>query len=266
MAEEKKKTNIAETAEPAAQGEAMPPRPNRDKYSSMFAEDNPDVDFEDKEARYGRMAEERESYRSLRESGKNLSAALDKNRWIGAMFQDLAQNPDKNPLVWLVENGIDVKAALDDPEVMSEVDEKFKNWQQKQVDGEAAQKAQDAAIDNSLEALASLQQQYGFSDEQFNRMWEHFWDEVFAPAFNGEVSKETWEAIMHAMNYDSDMANAREEAAIQARNEKHTNRVKNYEESKVPPTFSQGSGQRVSPKQKRKSMSMDFDEMKQFGY
>lgn len=229
-------------------------RPNRDKYSAMFAEDNPDVDFEDKEARYGRMAEERESYRNLKKSGAGLSQALDKNRWIAAMFQDLAENPEKNPLVWLTENGIDVKAALDDPEVMAQVDETFKNWQQKQVDGEAAQQAQDAAIDESLNALSSVQQEYGLSDEQFNRMWENFWDDVFAPAFRGEVSKDTWIALMHSMNYDADLQNAREEAAMQARNEKHANKVKTFDESSVPPSFSQGQGNLAQRKEKKESL------------
>lgn len=259
MAKEEKpiEKNAAAAETPAT----VPARPNRDKYASMFGEDNPDVDFEDKEARYGRMAEERENYRNLRKSGSQLSKALGNNRWLGAMFQDLAENPEKNPLVWLVENGIDVKAALDDPEVMAQVDEKFKNWQQKQIDGEAAEAAKDAAIDESLNALASVQQEFGLSDEQFDRMWEHFWDNVFAPAFKGEVTKDTWIALMHAMNYDQDMANAREEAAMQARNEKHTNKLKTYDEQQVPPSFSQGQGQRVKSERKKEGF---FDDLQNY--
>lgn len=252
---------MAEIKDPQQQQEQTeaPSRPNRDKYAAMFGEDNPDIDFEDKEARYGRMAEERENWRTLRNSGRQLTAALDGNRWLGAMFQDLAKHPEKNPLVWLVENGIDVKAALDDPDVMAEVDEKFKNWQQQQVDGEQAKQAEDAAIDGSLQALASVQQEYGLSDEQFDRLWEQFWDEVFAPAFKGEVSKETWVAMVHAMNYDGDMANAREEGVMQGRNEKQANRLKTYEEQQVPPTFGGGGGQsRPSQKREKKESLRDF--------
>ena len=96
--------------------EPVEERPNRAAYAKMFAEDNPDVDFEDKEARYGRMAEERENYRALSKSGKGLSEALDKNRWLGAMFQDLAQNPEKDPISWMYDNGIDVQKAMEDEE------------------------------------------------------------------------------------------------------------------------------------------------------
>jgi hypothetical protein len=251
----------AQMAEQPAES-APATRPNRDKYASMWAEDNPDVDFEDKEARYERMGRDREELRKLRTSGKQLTGILNKHRWIGAMLQD----GEENPLVWMAKNGIDVSAALDDPEVMNKVTDAFSNWTQKQAEGDAAEAAKDAAIAKSVEALDAVQSEFGLSDEQKNRMFEHFWDEVFLPAFAGEVSKDTWVAIMHAMNYDQDIANAREEAAIQARNEKHTNKVKTFDEQNVPPSFSQGGRQSATPKKKKGSMSMDFDDMKKWGY
>lgn len=259
MAEDKKKVQQPlGQAENQPAAEAVDERPNRDAYSKMFSEDNPDVDFEDKEARYGRLAEERKNYRSLRESGRGLTKALDKNRWLGALFLDLAKNPDKNPLVWLVENGIDVKGALDDPEIMSQVDEAFKQWQQKQVDGEAADNAQKESIAISWQDLESLGDELGLSEEQRNRMWDHFWEDVFGPAFDGKVSKDTWKALLHAMNYDDDIKNAREESAMQARNEKFENKVKTFDEGKVPPSFSQGSGQRVAPAKRKKESLKDW--------
>jgi len=264
MAEIKKKTEVDVNGQPAVEAEQVqevPARPNRDKYASMFGEDNPDIDFEDKEARYGRMAEEREDLRNLRNSGKKLSGILDKHRWVGAMLMD----DEENPLVWMAKNGIDVKAALDDPEVMQKVTDQFNEWTQKQADGEAAEAAQDEALERSYEELDALQQELGFSDEQKNRMNEYFWDEVWLPAWRGEVSKDVWTAIMHALDYDKDIAAAREEAAIQARNEKFSNKVKNFEE-KVPPSFSQGRGQAQPKPKKSKSVSMDFDDMKEWGY
>jgi hypothetical protein len=261
MAEEKKP--LEQGAAVAQQPTEQPARPNRDRYSSMFAEDNPDVDFEDKEARYGRMAEERERYRGLRESGKKLSGILDKHRWVGAMLMD----NEENPLVWMAKNGIDIKAALEDPEVMDKVTGAFDEWTKKQSEGEAAEQAKDEAIARSIEELDALQAEVGLSDEQKNRMFEYFWDEVWLPAFSGEVSKDTWTAIMHAMNYDQDMANAREEAAMRARNEKFANKVKSFDDgNKIPPSFSQNGGQSVAQKQKKKSMSMDFSDMKKWGY
>jgi hypothetical protein len=265
MAEIKKKTEVDVNGTPAVEAEQVqevPARPNRDKYASMWAEDNPDVDFEDKEARYERMAQDRDELRNLRGSGKKLSGILDKHRWVGAMLMD----DEENPLVWMANNGIDVKAALEDPEVMQKVTDAFANWTQKQAEGEAAEAAKDEALAKSYETLEALQQEMGFSDEQKNRMNEYFWDEVWLPAWRGEVSKDVWTAVMHALNYDQDIANAREEAAVQARNEKFTNKVKNFKQDNVPPSFSQRQGQSAPKPKKSGSMSMDFDDMKKWGY
>ena len=60
------------------------------------------------------------------------------------------------------------------------------------------------------------------------------------------------------MNYDTDIKNAREESAMQARNEKFENKVKSFDEGKVPPSFSQGSGQRVAPKKQKNESLKDW--------
>jgi hypothetical protein len=113
----------------------------------MWAEDNPDVDFEDKEARYERMGRDREELRNLRTSGKKLSGILNKHRWVGAMLMD----DEENPLVWMAKNGIDITAALDDPEVKQRVADAFSAWEQGQAAGEAAAAAV-AAIESAKAA------------------------------------------------------------------------------------------------------------------
>lgn len=253
MAETKQKIEEQQqaTVQAASADGTQPARPNRDRYAAMFREDNPDVDFEDKEARYERMTKDRDNYRKLHESGKKLSGILNKHRWIGAMLMD----DEENPLVWMQKNGIDIRAALDDPEVMQKVTDAFNEWTQKQADGEAAEAAKDAAIEQSVAALDAVQQEFGLSDEQRNRLFEHFWDGIFLPAFAGEVSKDTWVALMHAMNYDTDMQNAREEAAMQARNEKHANRLKTFDDGQTPPpSFSQGSSRPAQKREKKESL------------
>ena len=234
-------------------------RPNRAAYAKMFAEDNPDVDFEDKEARYGRMAEERENYRALSKSGKGLSEALDKNRWLGAMFQDLAENPDKDPISWMYDNGIDVQKAMEDEEYRKGVAEALAKQQQKQVEGEEAAKKKDENIERSANELDALSRELGLSDEQCDRMWMHLFQDVIVPGMDGEVTKDTWKMVHHALNYDQDIASAREEAGMQARNEKHANKVKTFdEEDKIPPSFNQGRSQKAAPSKKKNEGLMDF--------
>lgn len=219
-------------------------RPNRTAYAKMFAEDNPDVDFEDKEARYGRLAEERESYRNLSKSGRGLSEKLDKHRWLGAMFQDLANDETGtlDPITWMANNGIDVQKAMEDEEYRQQVAEGLQTWQQKQVEGEANAKAIDDRLQESASALDALSKEMNISDEQCDKMWNHLFQNIIAPGMKGEVTRDTWVLIRNALNYDEDIASAKEEAAMQARNEKIQNRVKSFDETQVPPSFSQGQG------------------------
>lgn len=223
-------------------------RPNRSAYAKMFNEDYPDVDFEDKEARYGKMVEDRQRYKELSNAGRSLSTALDKNRWLGAMFQDLAENPDKDPVTWMYENGIDVTKAMEDEEYRQQVSEKLGEYQARQAEGEQAAAERDKNLQTSLDNLLGM----GLDESEAEALWNHFFTEVLDPALRGEVSTETWQAIRNARNYDNDIASAREEGASKARNEKLTNKLKKFDTTQnVPPTFSQGAGQSgAKPKKK----------------
>ena len=90
-----------------------------------------------------------------------------------------------------------------------------------------------------------------------------FFSNVVAPALRGEVNKETWQMIVNGMNYDNDIAEAKETSAMKARNEKIANKVKKFDEP-MPPSLSQGgSGQQATTKPKKRGF---FDDLKEAGY
>lgn len=235
-------------------------RPNRDAYKQMFAEDYPDVDFEDKEARYGKMVEDRKNYKQLSESGRKLSGTLGKHRWMAAMWQDLSEDEEGalDPFTWMAQNGVDIQRAIEDEEYRAKINQYLAEWQQKQEEYEATNAQREENLKASGEALSQLSDEMGLSDDQCDKMWSHLFQEVIVPGWFGEVSKDTWKMVLHAMNYDQDIKNAREEASMQARNEKFQNKVRNYDEKQIPPSFGQGAGQRVTPKQEKHESLKDF--------
>lgn len=271
MAVVDKKTEVDVNGKPAVEAEQVqevPARPNRDAYQKMFAEDYPDVNFDDKEARYGKMVEDRKRYKQLSESGRKLSGTLGKHRWMAAMWQDLSEDEEGalDPFTWMAKNGVDIQRAIEDEEYRKQINQYLSEWQQKQEENEAVNSEREENLKSSGQALDDLSRELNLSDEQCDRLWEHMFKEVIVPGWFGEVSKDTWKMALHAMNYDQDIANAREESAMQARNEKHANKVKNFNDSKVPPSFSQGRGQRATPAPKKSNGMMGFDEMKKYGY
>lgn len=247
--------------EQQVQEPAPAPTPNRDAYKASFGEDYPDVDFEDKETRYGKMVEDRNALRSYRKSGAKLNDTFSKNRWLAAMLQDISENedPDYSPLDWMADHGIDINEAMQDESVRKKVSEKIAKFQQAQLEGEKENEERQANFAKSAEALKTL----NLGEDKEREVWVDFFSNVVDPALRGEVSKETWQMIVNGMNYDNDIAEAKETSAMKARNEKIANKVKKFDEP-MPPSLSQGgSGQQATAKPKKRGF---FDDLKEAGY
>lgn len=254
-----KEENVNADATPVQGG--TPPaeeRPNRARYAKMFGEDNPDIDFEDKEARYGKMAEERENYRSLRESGRKLGKAFDNNRWLAAMFADLADNEELDPITWMAQNGIDINEALQNEEYAKQVSGKIAEFQENQAKSEEIENERTQNLQNSAKNLQGLQEKYGLDDDTALQLWQDAFDNIFDPLLRGEVSTEVWEMIIKGKHYDEDLKAANEQGAMRARNEKIQNKM-TKSKTEVPPTLSQGGGQKSTAQPKGESF---WDDMK----
>lgn len=266
MAKKQELQKTAAAPEEAQGGNAVGTTTNRDAYSKMFAEDYPDVDFNDKEARYGKMLDDRKRLRSYQQSGKALTGVFDHNRGLAAMVAAAAEGTD--PFVWARENlGMDFKQALEDEEYAEQYAEALKTFQQRQVEGEEREAQRTENLQRSMEALQALQDETGISDDECQQLWEQFWGDIVAKALEGEVAKETFAAMRRAATYDADIAAAREQGGMQARNEKMQNRVRQFDNQPLPPTLSQGGATAVQQKPKRRpSTSMSLEEMKEWGY
>lgn len=224
----------------------QPPRPNRDAYKQAFAEDYPDMDFEDKEARYSKMLDDRNQLRNYRESGRQLNDMLNKNRWLAQVLQELANNPDTNPIEVMAQSGIDINEVMKDDETRQKVSDKLAAYQQKQLEDEQENETREKNLENSAKALQSL----GLSVEEASEMWNSFFADIVDQALMGIVSPETWTMLTKAKNYDADIKDASEKAAMKARNEKMQNNVKDYKQN-LPPTLSQATAQTATPRKRK---------------
>ena len=183
MAEDK---NKMETEQMAATEQ---PRPNRDAYKKAFAEDYPDMDFEDKEARYGKMLDDRNQLRKYRDSGNQLNGILDKNRWLAVVLQELANNPETNPIEVMAQSGIDINEVMKDEETRQKVSDKLAAYQQKQLDDEKENELREKNLQNSAQALQSI----GVTPEEASKLWESFFTDIVDQALSGIVTAETWQ-------------------------------------------------------------------------
>lgn len=235
--------------------EAVEEFPNRKAFAGKFSKRHKDIDFEDKEARYGALNEDSDRLDRYEESGRALSDVFEKHRWMASMLEDLRDNEDLDPISWMADNGIDIAEALEDDEYRKEISDRIAAFQENQLKGEQAATEREQNLEKSADALSAVVE----NDDEFNEIWEYFFNDVVAPVLRGEVSEETWQMVKKARNYDADVASAGEKGAMQARNEKIRNKVKPRGEEEIPPALSQGGSSNAKPQQKTKKNSFFED-------
>lgn len=216
-------------------------RPNRKAFSERFSKRHSDIDFEDKEARYGAMNDDADALSSYEESGKALSGILDSHKWFAAVLMKMQKNPDMNPIEAMASFGVDIQAALEDPEEAKKVAEIISKHQEEMADQEKHEEEIMKNMKKSRDVLEKL-----FPDEAED-MWKQLFD-ILVEAENGNVSEDVWQMLHNSNNYDSDVTSAREEGAMQARNEKIQNQMKSSSTQGIPPSLSSGGASKPTKK------------------
>ncbi len=229
-------------------------RPNRAAFSKRFSKRHSDIDFEDKEARYAAMNDDADALGRYEESGAALSKMLDNNKWLAAMVLDSTRK-GMHPFEWMASQGIDIKAALEDEELGKKVADQITEYQEKIAEQEKHGEELMKNLQKSREALDKL----GLSDEEANDLYAKVWG-VIGDAEEGNISSDTWKLFKNAYSYDSDVSSARNEGAMQARNEKIQNGIRSSASENIPPALSSsGAGNKPAAQKKpKKSAASDF--------
>lgn len=242
----------APPAEAATDETSVDERPNRTAFSKRFSNRHSDIDFEDKEARYAAMNDDADLLGRYEESGKALSKVFDKHKWLAALAMDMEKNPDDNPFDAMARMGIDVKTLLDDPEGGKKLAEILAKHNEDVAEQNEATEKVTANMRKSLERLMKL-----YPDDAQD-MWSQIY-EIHDKVESGDISDDIWKMLHNANNYDSDISSARDEAAMQARNEKIQNKVRSSANEGIPPSLSSSGAGNKPAKKEKKSKSGFFE-------
>lgn len=243
----------ATTTPPVDTNSAPDERPNRTAFSKRFAKRHADIDFEDKEARYGAMNDDADALSKYEENGRALSDMLGNNKWLAAMVVDCTREK-MHPLEWMASQGIDIRAALDDDEIAKKVADQITRYQEKIAEQEKHSEELNSNLQKSYENLVSL----GLSDDEVSDLYKKVWG-VIGDAENGMISTDTWKLFKNAYSYDDDIASARSESAMQARNEKIQNPLRSSVSEGMPPSLSSSAAGNAPAKQSKKKKSSFFE-------
>lgn len=260
MAETKKKAE----AQPNAGQEPEKKQPTqRERYMSRRRESYPDISEDDEDAYYGQANRDLDELEGFRKSNKELADVFDKTPTLAGML--LAAKDGVNPFVYLAEQAgpdLDIRELINDPDFGEKMTQALTKWQDGQLAAGKAREEMKANYQASFAALKEIQQERGMSDEDCMALIERMFgneedDGIIGRASRGIVDKATWEAILKARNYDSDIASAREQAGAQAMNARIQNPLKKFDDDDMPPTLSSGGAGSAEPKAGKKSKFFD---------
>lgn len=149
-----------------------------------------------------------------------------------------------NPIDYLLDiYGPDILDALQSEEGRAKIVDSNNKWLEKKASEESTMQARMDNYEKSINELASFASEKGLSDEQAIAIFEKV-NQIGFDAIEGVYSKESYEMAYNAMNYASDVENARKEGERDGRNERIEEKLKKVTKpADMPPTVGgQGAG------------------------
>lgn len=195
----------------------------RDNFMGRMKTRYPEKEFADDEELFGQIDEDYEEY------DNRLNEMTEREQAFSKLFQD---NPRSARLMMEWKNGADpivtlirmygkdeLIAAIEDPERLKGIEEANKEWKEKLDKSDAMEAEFDANLPESLKALSAWAEESGKSDEEVNNVMATL-SEISTGYLNGKFTKETFEMISKALNYDNATEEARMEGEVSGRNAK----------------------------------------------
>lgn len=200
-----------------AKGTAETPatQSSRDRFRERYATRKPDINMEDEEAYYGganAMLDELEGYEN---SSANLKSVMDLNPYFSTMIAEAAKQKDFNPILWLIQEGmLDIDALQADKEYAEKVAKAQSDWLEKKTKSEELDAQAKANFPASMEAIKAKAEALGLTDEQAQEVIDDMYT-IFDDMLVGKVSTDLFEMLAKGKNYDTAVAEAREEGVAE---------------------------------------------------
>lgn len=181
---------------------------------------NPDMDFTDDEAVFGRISDDYDQYdndiRGYQEREKAFADMFQKDPRSASFLQNWRNGGD--PAVELVRSfGTEIKDAIDDPEKQEEMAAANKEFVERVAENKELEKQYLANLAETLATIDAIQQEQNLKDEEVDEIME-FLLTIYRDGILGKFTRETIEMAQKALKHDEDVAAAAHEAEVRGKN------------------------------------------------
>lgn len=230
----------------------------RERLAERYREKYPDMDFSAEGALEDRIMEDLDGYdgrmKKYDENSKRLTDLFASDPRSAAFLNAWASGED--PVKFMLENfGDEFKAALDSPEGRDAFLESHNKWLEKRAKDKKLNEERDANFDRSMEILEEWRKKNNLTESQAVEVFMKI-HKMASDVVDGIYTEEYFDMAKKAMNYDNDVAAAREDGEVSGRNAKIEERLKETaKEGVMPPALGgQGAGAPEQTRRKRSNM------------
>lgn len=193
----------------------------RDLLSKRLADKYPDRDFADDDAFFGQISDDYDEY------DKQISGYKEREDALGKMFAAdprsasflMAWKNGEHPMTALVRQfGKDgLEELLSNDEKMEEFSKANEDYLKRVAEEKALDDEYQKNIAETLKSMEQLQKEKGLSEEDMDKAME-FLVGIVKDGIVGKFSAESIQMALNAINHDSDVAQAADEAEVKGRN------------------------------------------------
>lgn len=213
----------------------------------------PDKKFEDDEEIFGAIGDDYDNYDKeldgYRDREKRLTDLFAQNPQSAQFLTDWAKGED--PVLSLIRNhGLEISEAINDPERQEQIAEANKEFVERVAKNKQLEEEYNANLSESLSLLERLQKERGLSDDEIDKAMDLLL-QIINEGILGKFTMGTIDMALKALNHDSDVAVASEEAEIRGRNAKIEEKLRRSQTGDGMPVIGGRNGSSEAPRKQK---------------
>ena len=201
----------------------------RRKHVERLRTKYPDKKFEDDEEIFGQISDDYDQYEAensaYKEHERAFSDMFHSNPRSARLMMDWKDGKDPVSSLIRIYGKEEIMAAIDDPSRLEAIEEANKEFAERVAKDKEYEAEFDRNFPESARAIDEWASAQGISDETVDQLAEKL-AEISSNFMVGKFTPETFEMLMKATNYDSDVENARGEGEVAGRNAKITENLR----------------------------------------
>ena len=187
----------------------------RDAFRSRVGSRYSDLDVNDEDAYYDRMAQMMDEYEGYEKSSQRMRDAVSKSPAMAEMLRAAQQQDDFDPIVWMTENrGLDLDALRDDPEYAQKLADAHAKYIERDAQSKQIVSDMEANMPQSIEAVQAKASELGLSEEQTQEVVGRMY-QIMEDLVHGKMDAELFAMLAKGASHDADVAAAHEEGQAQ---------------------------------------------------